>query len=101
MDGIFDTAYEIEALVQEKVKEIENLNNERKQSMTFNVQAFQAIPIPEDFIDDMRRYQRLIQIKYENAIRSVFIYTLDSYETQLHSVWDLVMRSVRKDRKLS
>ena len=65
--------------------------------MTFNVQAFQAIPVPEDFIEDMRRYQRLIQIKYENSIRSIFIYTLDSFEEQLGSVWDLVMRSVRKE----
>jgi hypothetical protein len=37
MDGIFDTSYEIETLVQEKISEIEDMNNERKKSMTFNV----------------------------------------------------------------
>jgi hypothetical protein len=98
MDGIFDTSYEIESLVQEKISEIDELNNERKKSMTFNVQAFQAIPLPQDFIDDMRKYQRLIQIKYENSIRSTFIYTLDSFEQQLSSVWEMIMRSVKKQK---
>lgn len=84
-------------MVQDKVEEFENFNKERKMALTHNVEKyFKPVPIPEEWLEDMRKFQRVTQLKFESAVREIFIETLDMFEDQLSSVWDTVLRSVKK-----
>jgi hypothetical protein len=63
------------------VDEYEAINKERKMSLTHNVEKyFKAIPIPQDWIDDMKKFQMLVQLKFESAVRETFISTLSQFE---------------------
>jgi len=67
-------------MVQEKVDEYEAINKERKMSLTHNVEKyFKAVPIPQEWIDDMKKYQLVVQLKFESAVRHTFINTLDKF----------------------
>ena len=44
-------------MVQDKVDEYDAINKERKKSLTHNVEKyFKPIPIPQEWIDDMKKY---------------------------------------------
>lgn len=39
--------------------------------------------IPQDFIDDLKKFQRVLQYQFENSMREVFISTVDTAKEQL------------------
>lgn len=70
-------------IIQKKSDEIEQANIEARQQVTHNRETFVAMTIPQEFTDDMKKLQRVIQYSFENSMREIFISTVESAKEQL------------------
>ena len=63
--------------------EVDRLNFELQRQVTHNRSEFVALTIPQEFIDDIKKFQRVLQYSFENAMREVFISTVETTKEQL------------------
>lgn len=66
-----------------KQMEVDKFNFERRREVTHNTEEFIELKIPQEFIDDIKNFQRVVQYQFENTMRDVFIATLDAAKEQL------------------
>lgn len=59
-DSIFDCEYEVIKIINLKQVEVDKLNFERKREVTHNTEEFVELSIPQDFIDDLKKFQRVL-----------------------------------------
>ena len=56
-DNIFDCEYEVAKILNQKQIEIDKLNFELQRNMTHNRSEFVAQQIPQEFIEDLKKFQ--------------------------------------------
>ena len=55
-DSKFDCEYEVNQIMLNKSREIDELNERNKQEMTHNMQQYVEVAIPQKFIDSMKSF---------------------------------------------
>lgn len=55
-DSRFDCEYETLNIINEKTREVEQLNAENRKKIAYNLDQYVDIKVPEDFVDSMRSF---------------------------------------------
>ena len=63
--------------------EVDKINFDRRREVTHNTEEFVELQIPQEFIDDLKNFQRVVQYQFESTMRDVFIATLEAAKEQL------------------
>lgn len=64
-----DRGLETKDIINEKQKEIDLLNAENRKKISYNLEDYVDVEMDETFILKMRKFQRVVQIQFEDIMR--------------------------------
>ena len=79
-DSRFDCEYEVNQIILNKQREVDRLNEARRQEMSHNMQHYVEMEIPEWFRNNMKTFQRVLQISFESTMRDIYTATVDDFK---------------------
>ena len=68
-NGMFDSQFEIQSMINAETNRVALINEQRKKASTHQSKALKEEVISEEYIEDLTRFQALLNLVYERAIR--------------------------------
>lgn len=94
---MFDSQYEINTIVKKEFHRINDINYSRKKAASFQSKQLKEEVVSQDFIDEMTRFQSLLNMLYERSIRQCYESSIESYISLLDNILNNVGESLSKD----
>lgn len=91
-----DRGLETKDIINEKQKEIDLLNAENRKKISYNLEDYIDVEMDEGFILKMRKFQRVVQIQFEDIMRQVFTSSVEDCKEQIRFAMKQIEESTGK-----